>query len=72
MEAYFDEYKLDVDIHYKGALFEFPPERPDKNELRTDPNAVILLAGFLIRQFADKATCLQKGEVCHVALHFEH
>jgi len=72
MEAYFDEYKLDVDIHYKGALFEFPLERPDKNELRTDPNAVILLAGFLIRQFADKATCLQKGEVCQVALHFEH
>jgi len=72
MEANFDEYKLDVNIHYNGTPLEFPLERPDKNELRTDPNAVILLAGFLIRQFADKATCIRKGEVCHVALHFNH
>jgi xanthine permease XanP len=72
MNAKFDEYNLDIRISYQGAPLEFPTERPDKNELRTDPNAVTRLAGYLIRQYADKVTMTQEGKQCIVDLHFNH
>ncbi|MBM4272134.1 MAG: xanthine permease [Deltaproteobacteria bacterium] len=68
----FDEYNLDIRVSYQGAPIEFPTERPDKVELRTDPNAVARLAGYLVRQYADRVTTTQEGEKCIVDLHFNH
>lgn len=71
-EVEFDEYNLDVRANYTGPPMEFPTERPDKAELRTDPGAVARLAGYLVRQYTDKLTLTQEGPQCLVALHFNH
>jgi len=72
MDASFDEYNLDVDIRYQGKLADFPSDRPNKEELRKDPEAAARLAGFLIRQYADKLTAERDGDQCRVRLHFDH
>jgi len=68
----FDEYSLDVRAGYQGPPMEFPPERPDKSEIRSNPAAVARLAGYLVRQYTDKITTTQEGRQCLVVLHFNH
>ncbi len=72
LKVSFDEYSLDVHARYEGPVMEFPAERPGKAELRTDPDAVVRLAGYLIRQYADKVTVTQEDKHCLVHLHFNH
>jgi NCS2 family nucleobase:cation symporter-2 len=68
----FDEYNLDIRIRYEGEPMAFPMERPDKTELRQDPGAVARLAGYLVRQYADRITATQEGKQCFIDLHFNH
>jgi xanthine permease XanP len=68
----FDEYNLDVRVRYEGPVMAFPAERPDKTELRTGPDALVRLAGYLVRQYTDKVTVTQEGKHCLVHLHFNH
>jgi len=68
----FDEYSLDVRAGYRGQPMEFPAERPDKSEIRCNPEAVAHLAGYLVRQYTDKITTTQEGRQCLVVLHFNH
>jgi len=72
MHVSFDELNLDVKIDYEGQPMEFPAERPDKTELRTNPRAFTLLSGYMIRQYADKVTITREGATCHLELHFDH
>ncbi|MFH0879246.1 MAG: solute carrier family 23 protein [Lentisphaerota bacterium] len=72
MEVRFDEFNLDVHARYTGPAMDFPAARPDKQDLRLHPEAAARLAGFLVRQYADKITVTQEGSSCHVLLHFEH
>ena len=72
LKVSFDEYNLDVHVRYEGPLMDFPTDRPDKMELRTDPDAVVRLAGYLVRQYTDKITVTQEGQYCLVHLHFNH
>ncbi len=72
MTVSFDEFSLDVRISHRGAPFAFPTERPDKTELRSDPQAVVRLAGYLVRQYADNVNVTQDGETCFIDLHFNH
>ena len=62
----------DYFLNHELGLMEFPAERPDKTELRTDPDAVVRLAGYLVRQYTDKVTVKQEGKHCLVHLHFNH
>jgi len=72
MEVSFDEFNLDVNIHYQGALMEFPASRPTEEELLHDEKAFIKLSGFLMRNYADRIkTDINKG-TCHIHFHFEH
>ena len=68
----FDEYSLDIRAIYQGPPMAFPQERPDKAEIRDDPEAVARLAGFLVRKYTDKLTVTQEGRQCLVDLHFNH
>lgn len=68
----FDEFNLDINLAYRGRLMEFPTERPDKGELRANPLASVQLAGFLVRQYADRVTAAREGESCRIELHFDH
>lgn len=72
MTVRFDEYNLDIRIRYEGEPMAFPTERPDKTELRQDPGAVARLAGYLVRQYADRITATQEGKQCFIDLHFNH
>ena len=72
MEASFDEYNLDIDVHYKGHLLEFPTERPDTKDFLTDPEAMGRLAGYLVRQYTDSVTAEKTGDQCHILMHFDH
>ena len=72
MQVGFDEFNLDINLVYRGRLMEFPTERPDKSELRANPMASVQLAGFLVRQYADRVTAVQEGESCRIELHFDH
>ncbi len=72
IEVSFDEFNLDIRVNYEGAPMAFPEERPDKEELRRDPEAVARLAGFLVRRYTDQLTVTQEGPLCHVDFHFDH
>ncbi|UCG14433.1 MAG: hypothetical protein JSU72_08290, partial [Deltaproteobacteria bacterium] len=63
---------LDVDIWYQGKIIELSGLRPSPEELCEHPEALVQLAGFLIRQFADKVNVQEKDGSCHLRLHFEH
>jgi NCS2 family nucleobase:cation symporter-2 len=71
-EVSFDEFNLDVDIRYDGALMEFPQERPTQADLLSNETGVAKLAGFLIRNYVDriKSDCMDGR--CRVQFHFDH
>jgi len=71
-EVSFDEFNLDVDIRYDGRLMEFPTLRPTEAALLDDETAVAGLAGFLIRQYADRIKTETENGRCRVHLHFDH
>jgi xanthine permease XanP len=70
--ASFDELNLDIDIRYRGTLMEFPVKRPSEADLLLDDNAVAGLAGFLVRNYADRIQSSSTDETCRVQLHFDH
>lgn len=72
LEVGFDEFRLDIDIRYEGTLLEFPSERPGIDELLAGSHAALKFSGYLIRQFADKATAQVKNGQCYIRLHFIH
>ena len=72
MEASFDEYNLDIDVHYRGDLLEFPKERPNMKDFLADPEATGRLAGYLVRQYTDSVTAKSSGDQCHILMHFDH
>ena len=71
-EVSFDEFNLDLDIRYDGALMEFPSRRPPEDALLADDKAVASLSGFLIRQYADRVKTEMANGRCRIQLHFDH
>ncbi len=72
VEVSFDEFHLDVDIHYKGNLIELPSVRPDPHLLLTEKGAPLRLSGFLIRSYADKVTTENKEDDSTIRINFIH
>lgn len=72
MEVSFDEFNLDVQIEYRGALMEFPDERPTKAELKSDDRATIKLSGYMIRNYCDGLKTSRDGRTSRILLHFDH
>jgi len=72
VEVAFDEFNLDVEIHYRGDLIELPLVRPDPRLTLTDKGAPLRLSGFLIRSYADKVSTDQKGDDAYIRVHFVH
>ena len=70
--ASFDEFNLDVEFRYRGALMEFPTKRPSETEILADEMAVARLAGFLIKNYADKIRSDCQDGKCRVQFHFDH
>jgi len=68
----FDELNLNIDFRYQGTLMEFPMKRPSEVDLLRDEKAVAGLAGFLVRNYADRIRSSSMNGTCHVELHFDH
>jgi NCS2 family nucleobase:cation symporter-2 len=71
-EVSFDEFNLDLDIRYDGALMEFPSRQPTEDALLADEKGVASLSGFLIRQYADRVNSETTNGRCRIQMHFDH
>jgi len=72
IQAGFDEYNLDVVVHYAGLPFialaqPLAPEQP-----LDEDTALTRLPALLIRQYADRVTVAADNQQQRVSLHFEH
>ncbi len=72
IEASFDEFNLDVKIRYKGAPLIIPERKPTPREIIASEEGELLLAGYLLRQSADRINCKASGNTAEVQLHYDH
>ncbi len=72
VEAHFDEFSLDVRVSYLGAPLELPSERPTLEEIVESESGHRRLAGFLLREFADRVQATNKGGRSTILFHFDH
>lgn len=70
--ASFDEFNLDVTVRYKGAPLIIPERRPAPREIIASEDGERLLAGYLLRQSADRISCKATGSTAEVQLHYDH
>jgi NCS2 family nucleobase:cation symporter-2 len=72
VEASFDEFNLDVRLRYAGAPLVIPEQRPTPKEIIASEEGERLLAGFLLRQSADRVVSRAIGDRAEVHLHYDH
>jgi xanthine permease XanP len=72
LEVSFDEFNLDVRLTYQGEAFVIEDRRPTDDEIRDSEDGLRRLAGFLIRQNADRASSSHKGTRSVLEFHFQH
>ncbi len=71
MTASFDEYNLNVEISHPGAAPELPEHAPPPENM-LDQDGGQLLAGHLVRYWADKVTIRTDNNKTRTKLHFNH
>lgn len=71
IEASFDEYSFDVRLRYRGAQMTFPKVLPTQDEILAD-GGVQLLAGYMLRQNADRISSDMKDGLVSILFHYEH
>jgi xanthine permease XanP len=69
VEALFDEYNLNIHVHYEGKPMEFPKSPPTEDEIMTDRSSLSRMSGFIIQLFAEKVTSTADGDRCTVGIH---
>jgi xanthine permease XanP len=72
VEASFDEFNLDVRIRYIGALLTIPERKPTPREIVASADGERLLAGYLLRQSADRISGRDSGGSVEMTLHYDH
>lgn len=72
VEASFDEFNLDVRIRYAGAPLTIPDRKPTPREIVVGEDGERLLAGYLLRQSADRIYARGVGESAEMILHYDH
>jgi xanthine permease XanP len=72
LEARFDEFNLDLRVRYTGLPLVFPDRRPSAREIMASAEGERLLAGYLLRQSADRISSRGSGERAEVHLHYDH
>lgn len=66
-----DELRLDVEVEYAGPPIELADSMPSVEEMGTQAG-VAHLAGYMVRQYADRVRIRYKDGACRVQLHFDH
>jgi NCS2 family nucleobase:cation symporter-2 len=72
VEASFDEFNLDVAIRYVGAALTIPERRPTPREIVASEDGERLLAGYLLRQSADRIDARGTSGHVEMTLHYDH
>ena len=72
LQASFDEFNLDLRLSYRGEPLEFPERRPSEEEIRATDEGVRRLAGFMLRQNADRIRSEALEGTATVHFHFDH
>ena len=70
--GYHPKSNLDVEVSYIGKPLQFPTQRPTIEQIRDEDEGVSLLAGYLLRQNADRIRTEQKHGRSVVYFHFDH
>lgn len=68
----FDEFSLDVRVAYDGVPIELPDRRPSNEEIIASYEGQYRLAGYLLRNLADRVQVSHRGGHTTVAFHFDH
>jgi NCS2 family nucleobase:cation symporter-2 len=68
----FNEFDLVVEARYAGAALELPEQRPSDAQIRDSDDGARLLAGYLLRRNADRASATQRGTGNIVRCQFHH
>jgi xanthine permease XanP len=71
LDARHDDVRLDLSVIYEGAPMVFPDRAPTADELLTDDDAMGRMAGWLVRNLADRATTFAHRSEQGVLLRFE-
>ena len=72
IEVSFDEYNLDLKLSYQGDEFLIEDRRPTDDEIRDTEDGIRRLAGFLIRQNADRVRSSRRADRSVLEFHFQH
>jgi xanthine permease XanP len=72
IEGRFDEFNLDVTISYRGAPLQLPEERPSSRDIVETEDGYRRLAGFMLRQNADRVRTSVADGTAVLEFHFEH
>lgn len=71
LEARHDDVRLDLSVLYHGQPMSFPDRAPTGEELLNDEDAMGRMAGWLVRNLADRATAFNRNGTQGVLLRFE-
>ena len=63
VEAFFDEYNLNLQAAYNGMPMEFPKSPPSEDELTLDKTSLAKMSGFMIQFIAEKVTAKQRSNI---------
>jgi xanthine permease XanP len=72
VEASFDEFNLDIRIRYTGEPLTIPERKPTPREIVANEEGERLLAGYLLRQSADRIHARGTAETAEMTLHYDH
>jgi NCS2 family nucleobase:cation symporter-2 len=72
VDVRFDEFNINVDARYRGALPVLPAADPDVKDILESDEAAIRLSSFMITWYADSVKLDERDGICHVRLHFDH
>jgi len=72
IDTKFDEFNVDVQLTYMGELIEVPEKPPSANEIVETELGHLRLAGYMLRQNADRIAATRLGEEVIIRMHFDH
>jgi NCS2 family nucleobase:cation symporter-2 len=72
IEASFDEFNLDLRVHYDGSPLAMPERQPHHDEILASDSGEQLLAGYLLRHSADRVQVTHRAGRSTILFHFDH
>jgi NCS2 family nucleobase:cation symporter-2 len=72
VSATYDEFNLDVRVAYDGSPLELPEQRPTNEEIMESDDGHLRLAGYMLRQFADRVNAQHRDGRSTIHFHFDH